>query len=83
VSEGRGEKLPSFHMDLSAGKEKNEVVYHNGAIARVGHEQGVPTPVNTVFNDLMLKLIRKEIDWRQFDGQPKRLIQEIRRFQQK
>lgn len=83
VSEGRGEKLPSFHMDLSAGKEKNEVVYHNGAIARVGREQGVETPVNTVLNDLMLKLVRKEIDWRQFDGQPKRLIQEIRRFQQK
>jgi 2-dehydropantoate 2-reductase len=82
VAEGRGEKMPSFHVDLSAGKEKNEVAYHNEAIARIGREQGLKMPVNTVLADLLLKLARKEVDWRDFDGQPKRLLLEINRFRQ-
>jgi len=82
IAEGRGDKMPSFHADLSAGKEKNEVAYHNGAIARIGRAEGVAVPVNTVLADLLLKLARKELDWREFDGYPKRLLAEIRRFQQ-
>ena len=82
VTEGRGEKMPSFHVDLSAGKENNEVAFHNGAIARIGREQGLKMPVNTVLSDLLLKLARKEANWRDFDGQPKRLLQEIRQFRQ-
>ncbi|MFZ1398618.1 MAG: 2-dehydropantoate 2-reductase, partial [Candidatus Promineifilaceae bacterium] len=36
VADGRGDKMPSFHIDLTVGKGKSEVVYHNGAIAKVG-----------------------------------------------
>jgi 2-dehydropantoate 2-reductase len=80
VADGRGEKMPSFHVDLSAGKEKSEVVFHNGAIARIGRENGIKTPVNAVLADLLLKLARKEINWREFDGQPKKLLAEIKRY---
>ncbi|MCI0398934.1 MAG: 2-dehydropantoate 2-reductase [Chloroflexi bacterium] len=82
VSSGRGDKMPSFHIDLAAGRQKSEVFYHNGAVARYGQSVGVPTPVNTALNDILLKLARKEIDYEIFNGNPKRLVAEVRRYQQ-
>jgi 2-dehydropantoate 2-reductase len=80
VTAGRGNKMPSFHQDLAAGKEKNEVLYHNGAIAQYGRAEGVSTPVNAALSDILLKLARKELDWREFDGSPKRLLAEVRKY---
>lgn len=77
---GRGEKMPSFHADLMSGKKKNEVVFHNGAIARIGHQQNIATPVNAVLTDILLKLTREELDWRDYDGNAKRLLTEVRRY---
>ncbi len=78
VAKGRGDKMPSFHIDLSANKGKNEVIYHNGAIARAGQKVGVPTPVNTTLTTVLMKLVRQEVDWREYDGNAKRLLQDIR-----
>ncbi|MCZ7673432.1 MAG: hypothetical protein M5U34_43105 [Chloroflexi bacterium] len=47
VAKGRGDKMPSFQIDLMAGKGKTEVIYHNGAIAKAGLAHAIPTPVNT------------------------------------
>mgnify|MGYP000126760523 FL=1 len=47
VSGGRGGKLPSFLLDLRAGKERTEVDYLNGAVAAAGRRVGVDTPVNS------------------------------------
>lgn len=80
VAAGRGEKMPSFHIDLAAGKENNEVLYHNGAIAEAGQKLGLAVPVNAALNDILLKLARKELNWRDYDGQPKRLLAEIKRY---
>jgi 2-dehydropantoate 2-reductase len=80
VSEGRGNKMPSFHIDLAAGRDKSEVLYHNGAIALAGQSLGVPTPVNVALNEILLKLARKEIDWREYEGQPKRLAAEVNKY---
>lgn len=67
VAKGRGNKLPSFYLDLKAGKPKNEVIYHNGAISALGKELGIATPANDklagVLNDLVLQHVDKE-DWR-------------------
>jgi 2-dehydropantoate 2-reductase len=82
VSSGRGEKMPSFHIDLANGKEQNEVLYHNGAVAAAGQSQGVPTPVNTALNDILLKLVRKEIDFETYNGKPKRLVAEVQKYRQ-
>ena len=82
VDKGRGGKMPSFHADLAAGKGKNEVEYHNGAIAQVGKANGVSTPINQIFNDVLMKLAREEVDWREFDGKPKRLLVEVKRYQE-
>lgn len=80
VSSGRGDKMPSFHIDLTAHVGKSEVIYHNGAIAKAGMENGVPTPVNAALTDVLWKLTREELDWREFDGKPNRLMAEVRRF---
>jgi 2-dehydropantoate 2-reductase len=82
VAKGRGEKMPSFHIDLTSGKGKSEVDYHNGAIARAGQEHGVPTPVNFVLNELLMKLTRNELDWRAYDGRPKQLLMDLKRYEE-
>lgn len=81
VADGRGDKMPSFHIDLTAGKGKSEVVYHNGAIAKAGKEHGVPTPINAALTDILWKLTLEKLDWREFNGRPQRLIQEVKRYE--
>ncbi|MCP5098895.1 MAG: ketopantoate reductase family protein [Chloroflexi bacterium] len=81
VARGRGDKMPSFHIDLNAGKGKSEVLFHNGAIAKAGQECSVPTPVNAALADILHKIVRKELDWRDFDGRPKKLFAEVRRWE--
>jgi 2-dehydropantoate 2-reductase len=80
ANNGRGEKMPSFHIDLTAGKGKSEVIFHNGAVARLGRQHNIPTPVNAALTDILLKLTREEVDWRDYDGNPKRLLADIRRY---
>lgn len=80
VTSGRGNKIPSFHLDLMAGKGKNEVVYHNGAVARAGAAVGVRTPVNAALNDILLQLANNEIDYEQFNGKPKQLVAAVKQY---
>ncbi|MFP5416956.1 MAG: ketopantoate reductase family protein [Actinomycetes bacterium] len=48
LGEGRGQKMPSFHIDLYSGRGRSEVGYLNGAVVRHGATRGVATPVNGV-----------------------------------
>ena len=81
VAKGRGDKMPSFHIDLASGKQKSEVIYHNGAIAESGLAYKVPTPVNQALSDILVKLTKEEIDWRLYDGKPKQLLTEVRKYE--
>lgn len=83
VARGRGSKMPSFQMDLAAGKTRNEILYHNGAIARHGRRLGLPAPVNTALTDILLSLARHERPWSHYEGQPQRLVDEIGRYSRK
>ncbi|MDX1688552.1 MAG: 2-dehydropantoate 2-reductase [Candidatus Promineifilaceae bacterium] len=83
VAAGRGDKLPSFHIDLAAGKEQNEVLYHNGAVAAAGNRVGVSTPVNEALADILLKMARGEVDWQIYDGSPDRLVQEVEGYKRR
>lgn len=74
VAKGRGNKMPSFNLDLMAGKRKNEVRYHNVAIARLGQQLDVPTPVNAALGDILMKLVTKRLPHDQFENQPERLL---------
>lgn len=82
VSAGRGNKMPSFQVDLAAGKDKNEVLYLNGAVAKTGRANNVATPVNTALTDILLKIAHKEIDYQEYNGKPDRLVAEVKKYQQ-
>ncbi|MBK8433186.1 MAG: 2-dehydropantoate 2-reductase [Chloroflexi bacterium] len=74
LGSGRGDKLPSFHADLLAGKPKNEVTSHNGAVLVAGQELGIPTPINAALTDILLQIVEKELDWAVYDGKPKEFL---------
>lgn len=74
VGSGRGAKMPSFHIDLHSGRGQSEVDYLNGAVVRFGERTGVPTPVNRLLNETLLRLTRAEIPPEQFSHQPDKLL---------
>jgi len=49
VGGGRGSKMPSFYIDLHAGRKESEVEFLNGAVVRYGSSTGVKTPVNRAY----------------------------------
>ncbi len=72
VSGGRGSKMPSLHVALSAGK-RSEVPWLNGAVAQAGAKAGIPTPVNDVLTSVLNALTRTPDDWNAWRNQPERL----------
>jgi 2-dehydropantoate 2-reductase len=77
VAGGRGEKMPSFYIDLVSGRGKSEVIFHNGAIADYGEDGGIPVKANRVLNDTLLKLTSGELNREAFARNPKRLLAEL------
>lgn len=51
IAGGRGNKPPSLWLDIERGRTTTEIDWLNGAVARVGAELGVPTPVNARLAD--------------------------------
>lgn len=74
---GRGNKMPSFHIDLHSGRGKSEVEYLNGAVVREGKRLGIPTPVNELLTNILLALTRKEISLEEFANQPEKLLNRL------
>ncbi|MBW8011011.1 MAG: ketopantoate reductase family protein [Chloroflexi bacterium] len=74
VGGGRGDKMPSFHIDLHSGRGKSEVNYLNGAVVHAGKKSGIPTPVNKLLNDTLRGLTKGQIQMDEFRGKPERLI---------
>lgn len=68
VSKGRGDKMPSFQIDLSSGKDQNEVEFHNGAVAKYGQQLGIATPINSILTEMLTGIAQGELSWEQFDG---------------
>jgi len=77
VGGGRGGKMPSFHIDLHAGRKKSEVEYLHGAVVRYGERFGVPTPVNRILVETLLALIRGEFQIAEFSRHPEKLIRRV------
>jgi len=74
---GRGGKMPSFHIDLHAGRGKSEVEYLHGEVVRAGEKCNVPTPVNRVLTDTLMALTKKEIPLEEFARKPEKLLVKI------
>jgi 2-dehydropantoate 2-reductase len=71
---GRGAKMPSFHIDLHAGRRESEVEYLQGAVAAAGAEHGVPTPVNAFLTGILMALTVGTIPLAEYARQPRKLI---------
>lgn len=76
VAGGRGGKMPSLHVALSAGK-RSEVGWLNGAVARAGLAAGVPTPVNQALSMILAGISDAPETWSDWQNQPRRLAQFI------
>jgi 2-dehydropantoate 2-reductase len=77
VGGGRGEKMPSFHIDLHSGRGRSEVDFLNGAVVQAGERTGIPTPVNELLYERLRALTKKEIPLDQYRGQPEKLLKEL------
>ncbi len=71
---GRGAKMPSFHIDLSAGRGKSEVEYLHGAVVRAGREFGIPTPINALLTETLMSLTRGEVPADEYAHRPEKLL---------
>ncbi len=74
LGSGRGDKMPSFHIDLHSGRGRSEVAYLNGAVVRHGADVGVPTPVNRVLTETLEALTAKTLDIEDFRNRPDALL---------
>jgi 2-dehydropantoate 2-reductase len=75
---GRGAKMPSFHIDLYAGRTQSEVIYLHGAVVRAGEKFGVPTPVNKLLTETLLALAEKRLPLEAYARQPETLLAELK-----
>lgn len=74
LASGRGDKMPSFHIDLHSGRGKSEVGWLNGAVVRHGAGRGVATPVNRVLTETLQALTEGREDVARFRRNPDALL---------
>ncbi len=82
VGRGRGNKMPSFYLDLQAGKRHSEAAYHQGAVAQAGREAGVLAPINAALHALVQAAITPGGAPDHYAHQPERLLDEVARLEQ-
>ncbi|MFT3876163.1 MAG: 2-dehydropantoate 2-reductase [Propioniciclava sp.] len=74
----RGDKMPSLHIDLHAGRRRSEVGFLHGAVVRHGATVGVPTPVNALLTDTLEALTDGREDIATFRHHPEALLLRLR-----
>jgi 2-dehydropantoate 2-reductase len=81
LGKGRGGKMPSFHIDLYAGRTQSEVEFLNGAVVKNGSLCSVPTPVNRFLTETLLALVRQEMPKEHFARQPEKFLAALEAFE--
>jgi len=79
---GRGNKMPSFHIDLYSGRTRLESGYLNGAIVRFGKLVDVQTPFNTLLNQLLEDMIGNRELQKKYRLNPEILLAAIQKAEQ-
>jgi 2-dehydropantoate 2-reductase len=74
---GRGDKMPSFHVDLHGGASKTEAPHLQGAVVRFGERLGVPTPVNRLLVETVNGLFEKRIALNKYARQPEKFLRAV------
>jgi 2-dehydropantoate 2-reductase len=77
IGGGRGDKMPSFHIDLHSGKGLSEVDHLNGAVVKAGMELNQPTPVNSLLNDILSRLLDGSESLKKYDHKPQVLLSNL------
>lgn len=80
IGGGRGEKMPSFHIDLHSGKGSSEVEDLNGVVVRRGEELELKTPVNHFLTSQLMAMIRGEIAIDIYHDQPELFLNDLSSF---
>ena len=80
IGGGRGDKMPSFHIDLYSGRGMSEVDSLNGAIVRAGKKSLVDTPVNEFLTNRLTSLIAGQIPLSKYQGQPDLFLKDLELF---
>lgn len=80
VAGGRGDKMPSFYIDLHSGRPFSEVDYLNGAVVRVGMETNIPTPANHFLNTTLQALVNKQIPLEKYHLNPEKFLEDFEIF---
>lgn len=70
----RGGKIPGLYQDLLQEKRHSEVAWLNGAVVANGERLGIRTPINALFTDLLLDLVRRQEHWPLWQGAALRLL---------
>ncbi|HSV85774.1 MAG TPA: 2-dehydropantoate 2-reductase [Levilinea sp.] len=77
LGRSRGDKMPSFHIDLHSGRGLSEVDYLNGAVVRFGERWRVPAPVNYYLNETLLALTAGTLPLDLFAHRPEKLLRAV------
>jgi len=56
--------------------ERGRVEYLNGAVVRYAQELGLDAPVNRALHSVLMGIVKGEIPWEEYRGQPERLLEE-------
>jgi 2-dehydropantoate 2-reductase len=75
IGGGRGEKMPSFHIDLHAGRGRSEVGYLNGAVAQQAALLGLLAPANFFLTETLQAITEGRLPLETYQGQPERLLE--------
>lgn len=80
IGKGRGEKMPSFHIDLHSHRGKSEVDYLNGAIVKYGILKEIPTPGNDFLNNTLIALTLGKLPLNVYSRNPQKFLQDFHRL---
>ncbi len=80
LGKGRGEKMPSFHIDLYGGRKQSEVGDLNGAVVRAAERLGLLAPVNAFLTNRLEALVMGKTPINAYDHQPELLLEDFRKF---
>ena len=78
LGKGRGDKQPSFLIEIQNKTGKSEVGFLNGAVVSYGKGKDISTPVNSVLTNTLLGIVSGNLDRQKFDHQPERLLDLVR-----
>ena len=78
VRRGRGGKEPSLLRDLRAGRTRSEGEQLYGAVAAAAAAYATPAPLNSALWRILGGIVRGEIPWEQYRGQPAQLLAALR-----